>query len=66
MDALDRLLVLALFALGGVFVGITQALDKPKPREYPRAYCIDPFASVDLNNVVYTDCRLVPMWSMKV
>jgi hypothetical protein len=31
-----------------------------------RPYCIDPFASKDLGQTVYTHCSLVPMWSIKV
>jgi hypothetical protein len=32
----------------------------------PLAYCVDPFTSEELGQVVYTHCKLVPMWSMKV
>lgn len=35
------------------------------PKETP-AYCIDPFASRDTGQAVYTQCSNVPMWSIKV
>lgn len=40
--------------------------EPPKVREYPTAYCINPFVSRDLGGTKYTPCKLVPMWSMKV
>ena len=62
VKAVARLFV---FTAVTVFVAAVLGADK-KERPYPHAYCIDPFASVDLGTAIYTDCKLVPMWSMKV
>jgi hypothetical protein len=55
--------VIGILLLVGWAYAIAQG--PPKPRN-PPAYCIDPFATADLGMVVYTHCKLVPMWSMKV
>lgn len=36
-----------------------QQSKSPPPRQ-PTPYCVDPFASRDMGDVVYSPCRLVP------
>ena len=62
MYAVRAFVCCAIFAAVPVLVSFYPKKERP----YPHAYCIDPFASVDLGQAVYTDCKLVPMWSMKV
>ena len=61
------LLMLLGFMITGASVAALSRLTAPTKvaREYP-ALCIDPFASADLGQQVFTWCKLVPMWSMKV
>jgi hypothetical protein len=54
-----------MFALAFATVPLRRLVEH-KITYVPRPYCIDPFASEDLGQTVYTHCSLVPMWSIKV
>jgi hypothetical protein len=60
--AIRVLLFMSVTVIVLIGYGIAQTPKHPAPL----AYCIDPFTSEELGQVVYTHCKLVPMWSMRV